>query len=733
MKVLAVTALTALLLVAPAAASSVTPTTRVVELLKGLAEQAEKEGKVEEGLYEDFVCWGKSIIMQKTDSNEKANSRIDYLETYISDIDSGRIDFTGQRASLEKEIGELMADLESAKALREKENEEFKDASAEMNQAITALKEAIKVLGDATKDHKDGVLLAVRSRLREGGMAGFAARQAALKQAAQLGEKFLSKADSIFLQRVLLGEVPDVDWKKLNRKATFKMSYKARSFKIQDILAKMLQTFESNLKDITTKEGDAKDTYLKLKGTKSDQLDEARKALTSSSEEAGERGMNREEAADELKALQTQVKNDLKFIGETEKSLADKKKEWQVRSELRAGEIAAINKAVSILHSDDARDTFKESFSSQVSLLQTLQKKKSHAFIVAHAAAVALRSAAHQTGKTDVLSLASKLEAPDKLSSTHFKEVIDAIDKMVLKLKKDEDKDLEIKQTCEQDRMYDTRDAILDSRDIDEMTDLITKLTAHMEQLDAEMKDLTEEIKETKKALSDATRMRKDENLDWKKNDKSDTEAAKLVGDARAVLQKFYDDNNLMLVQKSKQPVTDMAAGDAPPPPPTTWEAPYGGKTGEATGILSIMDMVKEDILKDQATAKSEEDAAQKEFDEFEKDSNLKIKNLKKQFNDAKGAYGDASRTRSNTKRHRSSTKDKLVSTIKTIKEIDPNCEYFEVNYVMRRENRHTEMDGLLKAKAILKGGKFDAPDPDREITPGDAAAAANLLQSRRA
>merc|ERR1719506_709729 len=122
-----------------------------------------------------------------------------------------------------------------------------------MTKAITALQSAIDTLGAATKDHKDGVLLAVRASLegasQNGGMAALAARQAALKQAAELGERFLSKADAMFLRRVLLGEVPDVDWKKLNRKATFKMSYKARSFKIQDILAKMTQTFETNLKD----------------------------------------------------------------------------------------------------------------------------------------------------------------------------------------------------------------------------------------------------------------------------------------------------------------------------------------------------------------------------------------------------------------------------------------------------------------------------------------------------
>merc|ERR1719230_1798658 len=92
-------------------AAGLSPVTRVVELLKGLSKQVEKEGKVEEGLYEDFVCWGKSIINQKTDSNAAARSRIDELETYIADLDSGRIELTSERADLEKEIAGLMSDM----------------------------------------------------------------------------------------------------------------------------------------------------------------------------------------------------------------------------------------------------------------------------------------------------------------------------------------------------------------------------------------------------------------------------------------------------------------------------------------------------------------------------------------------------------------------------------------------------------------------------------------------
>merc|ERR1719305_1640855 len=94
-------------------------------------------------MYEDFVCWGKSIISQKTETNAAAASRIDELEAYIADLDSGRVELTSERSDLEKEIAGLMSDMETATALRKKENSDFLDAEDEMKKAIAALKSAI--------------------------------------------------------------------------------------------------------------------------------------------------------------------------------------------------------------------------------------------------------------------------------------------------------------------------------------------------------------------------------------------------------------------------------------------------------------------------------------------------------------------------------------------------------------------------------------------------------------
>merc|ERR1740138_952849 len=400
-------------------------------------------------------------------------------------------------------------------------------------------------------------------------MAALAQRQESLKHAVDLGERFLAKADATFLKRVLLGDVPKVDWKKLNRKATFKMAYKARSFKIQGVLKKMHQTFTINLKDATDKENDAQSDYDKLMKGKQGQLDAAQEALNKMESENGAKGMSRQDSVDERDALKKQVSNDEKFMAQTKKALEEKKESWKKRSELRAGEIAAISKAIYILHNDDARDLFKRSFSSQGFLQtgQTAHKAMTHR---AQTAANALRDAALRSGDQRLVALARVVDEP-KSVKTKFDPIIEAIDKMIKLLQKEEDEDLAIKQTCEQDRMEDTREAIVTSRDIDEDTDLITKLTEQIARCEKKIEELLAEHKKTKEELDKAQRMRDDEHRAWLATDKDDKAAAETVESAKNVLEQFYKEKGLVFMQTAKQPVSGMEAGDAPPPPPATW------------------------------------------------------------------------------------------------------------------------------------------------------------------
>lgn len=154
---------------------------------------------------------------------------------------AGRIELTSERSDLEKEVNGLTSDLETAANLRNKEHSDYEAATKEMSLAIKSLNTAVKVLHEATKESKSS-LVSLRAHLSQEALAGetegFSARLAEadeLERAVKVGSRLLKSSDALFLRRLLSGEVPQADWKKLNRKADFKMKYKARSVKIQDI------------------------------------------------------------------------------------------------------------------------------------------------------------------------------------------------------------------------------------------------------------------------------------------------------------------------------------------------------------------------------------------------------------------------------------------------------------------------------------------------------------------
>jgi len=676
--------------------AQMSPITRVVELLDGLAKQAEKDGKKEEDQYETYVCWAKTVIDTKTATNEAAASRIDELETYISDLESGRIELTSERADLEKEIKDLFQELETMKAQREKEHADFEEAEKEMTQAIDALDEAVEVLGEATKDHKEGTLLQAKTE-QTLGFADRSAQAAALQHAVELGERFLGKGDALFLRRVLTGEVPKADWKKLNRKATFKMAYKARSFKIQDVLAKMLDTFTTNRKDARDKEDEAQSQYDELSGNKRDQLESAQEALSKGDTEKGAAGMSKDNAQSEVDALKTQVSNDEKFISQTATALEDKKAEWKDRQALRKGEIAAINKAIGILHSDDARDLFKKSLASQSFFLQLKSSKSMSALEV-------LKKAAKRTGDKRLSVLAATVATP-MATGSHFDQVISAIDDMISNLKGEEETDLENKEGCEHDRAEDTREAILLGRAMDDHTDSVTEAENRIAEIKEQIADNKKEIKSLNEQLDEATKDRKDERATWEANNRNDQAAADLVKSAEGVLEDFYKDNDLMFLQNKR--MDPVKAGEAPPPPPTTWEAPYGGKTGESAGIVAILGMIHEDILKDKDKAETEEKEAQKAYDDFKADTEDQIDALDDSISGLQDEMGQKESDIQDNVNGRLTKKNELETTLNKIADATPGCDYLTINYETKRKNRQIEIDGLIKAKAILEGGEF--------------------------
>jgi len=686
------------------------PMSRVADLLENLMKKKEKDGKLEEDLWERYVCWYKTVVSTKKAANEMAKTRISSLQGYIDDIEGGKIEFTNERESLEKENKELSDEIDKANELRDKENEDFLAAKEEMEKAIASLEKAVEVLGDATKDMKEGVLISMNQ---------------ALRNAMEVGQTFLSKSDTETLEHALnqdSEEEPEGFGGMLGKDKKFNEKYKARSSKIQEILADMLQTFKDNLDDAKKKESETKASFDTLMASKNSQLKSSQDALAAKNEESGARNLNKQEAQDEMDMLKTRVENDEKFVKQAEDSYKTKSEEWKERCRLRKAEMASISEALSVLRSDDARDLSKKSMQSQQGLfLQASQDNKCsrrHGRKAIHI----LREGAKKHSDLRLSVLASMLQM--KGEKGRFEKVEKAIDKMIEDLHAEEDEDLEIKENCEADRMKNTKVAKKKSQEIDDKTAFISRKNAQIATLKGKIANLVKNIKDLNTQIAEAKAMRDAENAEFKVAKADDVAAKGLVEKTKTVLMKFYEDEGLALVQTKKAQIQfqkdfqapEVVAGEAPPPPPPTWQEPYGGSPGEANGIQAILLMIIDDIDKDIRVATEEEDEAQQEFDDYKSTTENTIGKLEDQKAEYEEEVGDKEGDIEVAKGERSDKKKILDETMAYLKTIAPGCDYMAVNFELRKQNRAEEIEGLAEAKASLEGGSFNflqRPDED--------------------
>merc|ERR1719181_870148 len=470
------------------------PVTRVVELMEGLVKKIHADGDAEQELYDKFKCWCKKVINAKTTTIAANEARTDELAQYIDDLESGRIELTSERSELEAEIKGLEKTIEEETTMREKEHEDFLAAKDEMDKAIAALKSAIEVLKEGTAP---------------------ASLVAQLKKVERVGQGFLAKNDLSELHKIL--DVPTADWKKLNREATFKKKYEARSGGIQDVLKDMLKTFEDNLEEATAAEEKAEADFDALMEAKKTQLSTAKQALLDKSGEKGARGEALAASKEEKEDLEGQNERDAGYLSDTKKTCEERATEWDERKKLRAEEIAPIQEAIGILHSDDARDTFKKSFDSQgLFFTQLNQLRHKHPHQGQQKSALSLMRQLASSSKDVriagiVAALAMKKEEPNPVDSmtdeelaNPFTEVIQMIDDLIAELETEEGDDLKTKEQCEKERMENTQEAKKVAKEIDTNVETIDRLTAQIEAANKTIQEIKGEIQGLEVDLRDA-------------------------------------------------------------------------------------------------------------------------------------------------------------------------------------------------------------------------------------
>merc|ERR1719424_2795669 len=174
-----------------------------------------------------------------------------------------------------------------------------------------------------------------------------------------------------------------------------------------------------------------------------------------------------------------------------------------------------------------------------------------------------------------------------KTSKGHFADVITMIDEMTADLREEEQDDIDHRDRCE-GKQNDNKNSKEDSQNaIDKAADKIKALEGAIKTKEDEIKQLGKDIAAAEKTQGEIKKDRNDEKEVSKKALKDDQDAVALLDKAQASLEEFYRDTKAFVqIDAEPAPNTNFQDGD------------YKGSTGEARGVIGILEMLKEDINK---------------------------------------------------------------------------------------------------------------------------------------
>lgn len=688
-----------------AAVLQMTPVNRVLNLIKDLEKEVEKDGKMEQKAYDKFACWCESTLERKAKDIADAKVHIEQLQKLINKLNGELGAHTAEIEQLKKEIAANLDAQKEATEVRDKENAEFEAEKTESEQCIGALESAIKVLtGAGTKGGfletmRDAELLSVAADMR----------RVVLRKDV---ESRTSKEDLDTLSRFI--EHPEEYAK---QKAAGGVSatqvganpfgdYAPQSTQIQGILKGMYDAFTADLEKDNAEEADKQKGFEAFMATKKRELATLEETLkTQELDKATKTKLlaDSEKDQDETKA---QLEADEAFFEDTKQTCRTKAGQWAERSRLRTEELTGIAKAIQIIDSPEARQIFMNSSTTllqlgEVSIHKPEGGRRAHAYSK-------IRDLAAKYKSLGLAQIAAAVK-----TGGHFDEVITMIDKMIALLRKEEAYDINHRDRCQNGEDANKNSMEDLAHTMAKLEEEITTLEDECKVMSEEIEDLERQIENTKADLADRLEMRNKEYAAHVQSLKDDDLAIGVVNEAIQALSAFYEKNKieLSMAQKKQKKDDPEYTVDQDKAPEIFEDGAYGGRKGDTGGIVSILSMIVEDIKNEMATARKDDAIAEEEYEKDKAAMNEMLKAQEDKKVSTEMALAEAKAKIEDKKMLHGRAGEELDVQKSLEQTLIHDCSWVAEHFESRREKRKTEMDGLVEAKAILAGanaGDYD-------------------------
>jgi len=501
-------------------------------------------------------------------------------------------------------------------------------------------------------------------------------------------------------------------------------------FSSGDIIAVMeniLKKFRERKTELDQINGqDAADFTATMK-SKTSEKTTAEDAKTTAEGDLGTAEEDIAQASEDTVKEETQLKDDEFLLKELTTNCEMKATEWDQRSTMRAGEVAALTKAIDVI-----RNGAKASEGKRALLLQTdvktsdkkieaghsaeeadiedvdlsfLQKGGLRKQLIGLAQKVVVKSAvsalrrdnaisnlvdtAKRIKSTMLITLAMKIQADP------FLKVKKLVQELIERLVKEAAAESSKKGWCDTSMGKATHNRNSNMDQVMTLNGEVKALEAKRDTLEEDVSTLTSELSDLNDSLSKQTKLRTEEKAENMKTLDESKAGLAAVNDAYSVLENFYKGG-----AKAKLSLVEAAP------------KAYKGNQNAAGGIFAMLDVIISDFDRTLRVVTEAEQEANKMFVEYERASKMSIITKETGKSQSDMDLKETNQNLNDSMEALSQHQKMLDDALKELEDLQPACVDTGMSYAEKVAKREQEIDALKKAMCELdsEGVESDCP-----------------------
>merc|ERR1719335_1524501 len=631
---------------------------------------------------QEYTAFCDNKVKDKAYAIETSGKAIEEAKATIADSKATIATAEDEAATLGTHIAAKEKELGEAQSVRAEEHENFVSAEKELLTSIDQLGRAVTVL------KKGGAFAQMR-----GGRMDQKSEQAIQAISTIIESQWVAagsrKVLKSFIQAAAQAKEEAEDDLTFDQPQAKQVAYESSSGGIIQTVEEMQGKAEDTLSELRKKEMTENQAFQMLEGGLKNEISHGKEKLGSNTKLKAGATQAAEEASGELTETEKTKAADEEYVTTLKQECQSKAVEYEETMKSGKAEVAAIEKASTILSegvtafvevkSRTHRASAKARFSSD-------DEDESDEQAAARVKVVNIFKSLSQNRHSFVFAQLAEMAASDP-----FAKIKGLINDMIEQLLKEAQEEATHEAFCQEEMGKSKKSQEDKQMKLDKFTARVDEATSKVAELTEAIKTLEAEVAEIDKAQAEATKIRTSENAEFKKVSKDYKDSAAAVAKAIEVLQSFYGGAALIQLKSSTTLKSKTKAKDA--------------KQGDAAGvIISILETAQEDFTSLLAESEAVESEAQSTYDKMTTENKIakasKMAEAKAKQSQVKTVASSLEMAKEDT----ASTQKELDAVLAYLDKLKPECETKAMSYEEKKAARDAEIEGLKEALGILSG-----------------------------